>query len=310
MARFAPVSSFVVVVTVLAGSFFVVSSADAQEATPVRIVATQVRGSVYMLEGQGGNMGLLVGSDGALLIDDQFAPLSEKIMGAIQAVTDADVRFLVNTHWHQDHTGGNENFGKAGAVIVAHENVRKRMSVEQFIEAFERKVPASPRAALPVVTFAESVRFHLNDEEVHVFHVVGAHTDGDSIIHFERANVFHLGDIYFSAGYPYVDTSSGGTFDGVIAAVDQVLAMANDETKLIPGHGPLTGIAELRSYRAVLGELRSRIVTLLEAGKTVDEIVAAKPSQDHDEQWGTGFMKPDQWVRIVTKSLASKRKDD
>ena len=180
-----------------------------------------------------------VGKSGTYLIDDQYAPLSDKILAAIKAITPDPVRFVVNTHWHGDHTGGNENMGKAGALLVAHENVRRRMSTEQFMAAMGRKIPPSPEEALPVVTFTDAMTFHWNGDEIRVYHVPPAHTDGDSIVHFVKADVVHMGDIFFNGGYPFIDTSSGGRVDGVIEAADRVLAGIGEKTRIIPGHGPL-----------------------------------------------------------------------
>ena len=265
----------------------------------VQIETVKVSDNVYMLVGSGGNIGLSIGEDGAFMIDDQFAPLTEKILAAVRKLTDQPVRFLVNTHWHGDHVGGNENMGEAGAIIVAHENVRERMSTENFMEAFNRTVPASPKAALPVVTFTDAMTFHWNGDDIHVLHVDPAHTDGDSIIHFRNANVLHTGDTFFNGMYPFIDVSSGGSIDGMIAAADTALKLCNDKTRIIPGHGELADADDLRAYRAMLQAVRDRVRPLVDAGKTREEVIAAKPSASFDADWGGGFMKPDVWVGIV-----------
>ncbi|HEV8357744.1 MAG TPA: MBL fold metallo-hydrolase [Gemmatimonadales bacterium] len=272
----------------------------------VRIQTIPAGKGVFMLRGAGGNIALSVGDDAAFLVDDQYAPLSEKILAAVRAVTDKPVRFLVNTHWHGDHTGGNENLAKAGVIIVAHDNVRTRMSTEQFNATFNRKTPASPKGALPVVTFSESVAFYLNDETIHVVHVPPAHTDGDALVHFTRANVLHMGDNFFNGSYPFVDVSSGGSFEGVIRAVTAALSYVNDSTKVIPGHGALAGKAELLAYRDVLVKIRDRVAALIKQGKTKEQVVAAKPTAEWDTTWGAGFMKPDVFLGIVYESMASK----
>lgn len=266
-----------------------------------------VRDGIHMLVGQGGNLGLLVGEDGAFLIDDQFAPLTPKILTAIGRLTDRPVRFVINTHWHPDHTGGNENIGEAGAVIVAHENVRKRLSTEQFIAAFGRKVAPLPDGALPQITFADGVTFHWNGQTVQVFHVDHAHTDGDAVVQFSEANVIHTGDVFFNGIYPLIDVSSGGSLDGMIAAARLILARCDDATKLIPGHGPLGEKADLERYVAMLETVRDRLRPLIAAGKTAEEAVAAKPTADFDPRWGGGFLKPDVWVRIVYGAAGGKR---
>jgi len=272
---------------------------DKVEVTPAKVTE-----GIYVLTGRGGNIGVSVGEDGVFVIDDQYAPLTTKIRAAVATLTPQPIRFVVNTHWHGDHTGGNENLGKMGIVIVAHENVRKRMSVEQFIEA--SKVPASPKAALPIITFGDAVTFHLNGDDVRSFHVAPAHTDGDTIVHFKKANVVHMGDCFFNGIYPFIDLSSGGSIDGVIAAADQVLGIVDMNTKIIPGHGPVGDKAALQIYRDVLATVRDRVKAMVAAGKTLDQVKAAQPTKDFDGKWGTGFMKPDVWTAIVYQSLKGK----
>ncbi len=277
---------------------------SAEEAEDVKIEALPVASGVHMLTGQGGNMGVSVGEDGVLLIDDQFAPLTARIKAAVAKLGGGEIRFVINTHWHGDHTGGNENLGKAGTLIVAHDNVRRRMSVEQFMEFFDRKVPASPKSALPVVTFPESVTFHLNGESIRVVHVAAAHTDGDSIVHFPASNVIHAGDVFFNGLYPFVDLDSGGSIDGLIAAVEWMLENSNESTRIIPGHGPLTDLEGLEIYRELLVTVRDRIARLIRSGKTLEEVLEAAPSAEYDEAWGQTFITPEQWVTTVYKSLA------
>lgn len=277
--------------------------APAQDPADVQIETVRAAENVYMLAGSGGNIGLSVGTDGAFLIDDQYAPLTQKIKASVAALTDQPIRFVVNTHWHGDHTGGNENLGEAGALIVAHENVRARMSVEQFIAAFDRRYPPAPPRALPVITFTESVTFHWNGDEIHVFHVDPAHTDGDAIIRFTNANVIHMGDTYFNRSYPFIDVSTGGSLDGVIAAVDRVLRYADGNTVVIPGHGPISNRTELRTYRDLLVTVRDRIARLIAQGEDRAAVIAAKPTSDFDTIWGRGFLQPDQWVGLVFDAM-------
>jgi cyclase len=274
-----------------------------QDFSKVEVKAEKVAEGVYMLTGAGGNMGLSVGKSGTYLIDDQYAPLSDKIVLAIRLITPDPVRFVVNTHWHGDHTGGNENLGKAGALLVAHENVRRRMSTEQFMGAFGRKVEPSPEGALPVVTFTDAVTFHWNGDEIRAYHVPPAHTDGDVIIHFVKADVVHMGDVFVNGGYPFIDTSSGGRIDGVIGAAELVLAGIGEKTRLIPGHGPLGTKADLQAWHDGLKTLRDRIAKLKAEGKTRDQAIAAKPTADYDAKWRTGFMKGDTFTGLVYDSL-------
>jgi len=288
---------------VLALAVSVVPAAAQQDFSKVEIKAEKVAAGIYMLTGRGGNIGLSVGKSGTYVIDDQYAPLTDKILAAIRAITPDPVRFVVNTHWHGDHTGGNENLGKAGALLVAHENVRRRMSAEQLSATFNRSTPPSPEAALPVVTFTDAVTFHWNGDEIRVRHVPPAHTDGDSIVQFVKADVVHMGDLFFNGGYPFIDTSSGGRVDGVIAAAEQALAEIGERTRIIPGHGPLATRADLQAYRDVVKTLRDRIAKLKAEGKSRDATIAAKPTADHDAAWGTGFMKGDIFTGLVYDSL-------
>lgn len=283
---------------------FVCSAAFAQQNfDKVEIKTQKLNDTTYMLIGAGGNMGLSVGEDAVFLIDDQYAPLTPKIEAAIRALTPKPVKFMINTHWHGDHAGGNVNMGKAGALIIAHDNVRKRLSSDQFNELFKSSTPPMAKAGLPVVSFSQDVTFHLNGEEIFAFHVPKAHTDGDAIIHFRKGNVIHTGDTYFNGLYPFIDYSSGGTPDGVIAAADRVLAIADDNTKIIPGHGPLSNKAELKVYREMLATVTGRIKALLKQGRKLDDILAAKPTADFDERWGKGFLAPPKFVEMIVNGL-------
>jgi cyclase len=277
--------------------------AQQQDFSKVEVKAEKVAEGVYMLTGAGGNIGLSIGKSGSLVIDDQYAPLSDKILAMIKTLSPDPVRFVVNTHWHGDHTGGNENLARTGAFLVAHENVRKRMGSEQFIALFNQKVPASPEAALPVVTFAEGVSFHWNGDEVRAYHVAPAHTDGDTVVQFVKADVVHMGDCFFNGNYPFIDTSSGGKVDGVVAAADRVLAGVSERTRIIPGHGPVASKADLQAYRDTLKAIRDRVAKLKAEGKTKEAAVAAKPSAEFDAKWGQGFVKPDVFVGLVYDSL-------
>jgi len=274
-----------------------------QDFSTVEIETVPVADGVYMLVGSGGNIGLSVGEDGAFVIDDQFAPLSEKIMAAIATVTDADVKFLVNTHFHGDHVGGNEAFGAAGAVIIAHENVRARMSTDQFREIFNQPIPASPAGALPILTFSDEMTFHWNGDTIRAIHVAPAHTDGDTILYFQNANVIHMGDTFFNGFYPFIDVSSDGDIDGIIAAGYRALAIANEDTAIIPGHGPLSDAAGLAAWLEMLKVTRVSMQSLIDQGLSEDEAVAARPTAESDEQYGGGFMNPENYNRLLYQSL-------
>jgi len=269
----------------------------------VQITTEKLTDTVYMLTGAGGNIGLSAGEDGVFIIDDQFAPLSDKIRAAISAISDQPVRFVINTHWHGDHTGGNESFGSSGSIIIAHDNVHKRMSTDQFIERFQAEVPAAPKAALPVVSFNDRLSLHLNGESVSAYHQSHAHTDGDSIIHFAGSNVIHMGDTFFKGNYPFIDTSSGGGINGVIHAAATALSLSNEDTKIIPGHGTLANKADLKAYHDMLVQVRDAVKTHVDAGKTMEQTIAAKPTTTLDEQWGNGFIDADAVVSFAYESL-------
>jgi glyoxylase-like metal-dependent hydrolase (beta-lactamase superfamily II) len=288
----------------LAAAFFFLAAPAAaqQDMSKVEIKVEKIAPGVAVLFGAGGNIGLSYGEDGNIIVDDQFAPLSDKIAAAIAAIDPDPVRFVVNTHWHFDHTGGNENFGKRGAAIVAHDNVRVRMSADQVIAALDAKVPAAPKAALPVVTFADGVTLHLNGDTLHVIHVANAHTDGDSLVHWQKANVLHMGDTFFHKdSFPFIDLSSGGSIDGVIAAAAKGLALANARTRIIPGHGPVASRAELAAYHAMLVDIRAKVAAGIKAKRTLAQIQATRPASRYGMPGG--FIKPDQFVGFVYESL-------
>jgi len=261
----------------------------------VRIETTKLADGVSMLQGAGGNLGVLVGDDGVFLIDTQFAPLSEKIRSAIAKLSDRPIRFVLNTHRHYDHTGGNENFAKAGAILVAHDRVRHRMASAE---------PPPPAVALPMVTFTDTVTFHLNGEEIHVFHPGASHSDGDAIVHFRKANVIHMGDLFFNGIYPYIDVANGGSVDGLIAAIERILELADAETRIIPGHGPLANRAGLAAYLGMLVDVRDRVAAIVAAGRSLEQAIRAKPTAAYDAEWETEFMPPEEFVKIVYRSLS------
>lgn len=270
----------------------------------VSIETTHAGGAVYMLEGRGGNLGVMAGPDGVLLVDDQYAPLTGKILAAISEIDPGPVRFVINTHWHFDHTGGNEELGGMGAVIVSQDNARERMSTDQFMAAIDRTIPALPPAALPVVTFNDRVTFHFNAEAVVAYHVAHAHTDGDIIIHFPDSNVIHMGDIYFNGMYPLIDRGSGGSVQGMIGAVQSALGLCHSDTRVIPGHGPLANCADLESYGQMLADATDAVRDLMNQGKSLEEIITSRPNAKLDETLGNGFIKPDRFIRFIYNSLA------
>ena len=273
--------------------------ASPQDFSKIEIRVEKLSDTIYMLAGAGGNIGLSIGDDAVFVIDDQYAPMAPKLKAAIAKLTPRPVQWVLNTHFHFDHTGGNEAFGSSGAVIVAHHNVRKRMSADQLITfaGTSNAQKASPKAALPVVTVAGEINFYINGDELHAFHAPRAHTDGDLIVHFKTGNVVHMGDVFFNGMYPFIDGGSGGSAEGVVAAYDRVLALVDAQTKIIPGHGPLANKADLLAMRAMMATVMQRIQELKRAGKSDAEIRAAKPSADFDERFGKGFIKPEVFVQ-------------
>ena len=269
----------------------------------ITITTLEVQNGIYMLVGQGGNIGLFIGEDGTFLIDDQFAPLTPKHLEAIKAVGGEVPRFLINTHYHSDHTGGNENLGKAGTLIFSHDQVRERLTVETVIKAFNMVTPPLPKAALPVVTFSSDITFHLNGDTLRAFHVPRAHTDGDSVIHFKNANVIHSGDVFFNGLYPFIDVDHGGTVKGMIQAADAVLELADGNTKIIPGHGPLGDKAQLQAYRDMLATAYERLSQLKAKGMSMEEAVAEKPLADLEELWGKGMFPGEKWISLIYEGL-------
>ncbi|MAF12826.1 MBL fold metallo-hydrolase [Candidatus Poribacteria bacterium] len=286
------------------------------EVETLAIQATPVAAGIYVLtkEGIGGNIGLCVGDDDAFLVDggDFFVgnllmPFADEIARTVASVTDRPIGYVVNTHWHADHAGGNADLAIAGAVVIAHENVRKRLAAPAGPEAYNVTMPPSEPEALPIVTYTDSITFYRNGEEIHLIHPPNAHTDGDSIVHFRNANVLHLGDLYYNGMYPFspLDVESGGSVDGTIAALDRALTIGGPDATFIPGHGPVSGADGVRAARDMLATVRERTATLMKEGKTRDEIMGAKLTAEFDATWATPVMAGDAFVGIVYDSLLS-----
>ncbi|AMO73372.1 MBL fold metallo-hydrolase [Sphingorhabdus sp. M41] len=267
----------------------------------VEIKAEALADGVAVLFGAGGNIGVSYGPDGTVLIDDQFAPLTPKIQAAIADLGAEPVTYLINTHWHGDHSGGNENFGKAGALIMAHDHVRERMLGIQ--KSGRGNDPASPVAALPTVTYHDGLKLHLNGDEVQVKHMKHGHTDGDSVVFWKKANVLHMGDLFFNkVSLPYIDLSSGGNARGILAAAETALTMVDDDTKIIPGHGPMANKADLTAYRDMLLTMIGAVEKAQGGGKTVEQVQALKLAAQWDIN-PDAFIKGDAFVEAVYKSL-------
>lgn len=287
----------------LACLFAAPALAQEQDFSAVQIRTQPLGGGLFVLFGSGGNIALSTGADGSVLVDTQYAPLNQKIVAAVRAAGGSDVKYVINTHWHGDHAGGNEPLGKAGATIIAHDNVRTRLSTEQFMAAFNQRIPPSPAAAWPVVTFPARTTFHFNGHTVNVVHVDNAHTDGDSIVHFTDANVIHTGDTYVKDQYPFIDVSSAGSIDGLIGSAAAVLARSDAGTRIIPGHGEVATKADLQRFHDMLVKVRGSIQSLIDQGRSEDDVVAAKPTAEFDAAWGTGFMNAENFTRFAYQSL-------
>ena len=267
----------------------------------IQITATEIRPGVAVLFGNGGNIGVSHGEDGTLIVDDQVAPLVPKIQAAVAGLGASPVKFLVNTHWHFDHAGGNEPFGRAGAIIVAQTRVRDRLAAGGLVAG--NNSPPAPKAALPVVTYAHSLTFHMNGDTIDVVHTGGGHTDGDSLVYWRKANVLHTGDMMMKgAGFPFVDLSSGGNVVRLITSLDQAIAMTNADTVIIPGHGPLANRADLIAWRGMIATAVERVQALKTAGRTLDQAKAAKPVAGLADT-SNSFFPEDQFVEAIWGSL-------
>lgn len=278
----------------------------AKSTVPVEVRVVPVKGHLSMIEGvkgfAGGNVGVSVGKDGVILVDNELRKMAPKLKKAIASLSSLQVRFVINTHWHGDHSGGNEALAKRGALVLAHDSVRTRLSASQASELSAKGKPLSPEG-LPLLTFSQDMTLHLNGDQMHVFHVAPAHTDGDVVVHFVASNVVHTGDLFLSQGYPYVDLGSGGNFEGFIAAADKILALCNDKTILIPGHGKLAKREDLLRWRNALETIRGRVGKLIHKGKTLAQAVAAKPTADLNDAMGSNFISADQIVEAAYRSM-------
>ena len=269
----------------------------------VEIKVHKVAGNVYMLEGEGGNIGVSVGPDGIVIVDDEFAPLAPKIKAALHGITDKPVRFVLNTHYHGDHTGGNVVFGE-GASIIAHENVRNRLaSASKGRNGHER--PPAPKTALPVITFRDTVSVHLNGEEIRALHFPSGHTDGDSMILFVGSNVVHTGDDFVTYGYPFIDQSAGGSVRGLVANLEKALTILPADVKVIPGHGPISTLADVKRFLGMLKDAIAAVSGGVKQGKSLEQLKKDKVLAALEPAWGKGFLKADEFIEIIYKDLGA-----
>jgi glyoxylase-like metal-dependent hydrolase (beta-lactamase superfamily II) len=271
----------------------------------VEMNSADLGAGIYMVTGRGGNLGVSMGEDGIFLIDDQYAPLTSKIRAAINSLAGekVQVKFILNTHFHGDHTGGNENFGKGGTLIVAHDNVRARMTTDEFRKSFIERGGESLADALPVVTFNDQASFHINGETLRTKHYANAHTDGDSVVFFEGANVIHMGDLYFQLGYPFIDTRNGGSVTGLLSALDDIISRIDADTRVIPGHGKISTRDELVEYRDMIHTITQRVQEQVDSGKDLAAIKAAGLTRDYDARWNWQFINGERFIESICADL-------
>lgn len=283
--------------------FFVPVAAAGDETVPLALQTTRLAANLHLLSGPGGNVVVAAADSAFLLVDSGYGPASARLREAIAAIGPLPVRWIVNTHWHFDHVGGNREYAEEGARIAAHGNVRRRMAAGQAIGMIDAEIPPADPVDLPVVTFADSIRIHMGTTEVFVFHPGPAHTDGDAVVVFPGANLVHAGDIFFNCGYPFVDLWSGGSVDGMIAAVDRILGIGDEATRIVPGHGPMATKADLRSYRTMLADFRAIVAREIDQGRCLEEILERKPTAELDARYGGVFFSPEQFTELVYRSL-------
>src|SRR5882724_1016350 len=296
---------YFVVLAVLLICLSSVTRTRAQDFSKVEIKVTKVAGNVYMLEGSGGNIGVSVGPDGILIVDDQFAPLADKIKAALKTLGEGKLKFVLNTHYHGDHTGGNIAFGP-DAPIIAQTNVRQRLSVEQKSKFFNRTTPPSPKEALPVITFDQAVSVFFNGEEIKVIHFPHGHTDGDSVIFFTGSNVVHMGDDFFNGRFPVVDLEAGGDVEGMTKNIGDIISKLPAGVKIIPGHGPLSDVEGLKAFHNMLIQTTDIVRKRMAAGKTLDQI-KAEGLPEKWKPWSSGFINTDRWIELIYNSLSAKK---
>ncbi len=273
----------------------------------VEIKTILVRDNIYMLEGDGGNIGVAVSDESVVMIDSQFAPLTDKITTAIKKITDQPIKFLINTHYHFDHTNGNENIRNLGATIIAHDNVPKQMSIAHKYSVLAMDIPAANPKALPMITFDKDTHLSLNNTKIHAFNVPPAHTDGDIVVHFPKQNVIHTGDLFFNGIYPFIDTEVGGSVEGMIKGINQILPLCNEQTLLIPGHGSLSNKAELMAFRDMLQTVNDRVKLAIATNIKLEDLIKTKPLKDLEaKNWNKGFLNSDQMLTLAYNGLMKK----
>ena len=277
-------------------------------ATHLELNTTKLTDSMYVIHGSGGNVILSIGNGGLILVDDQYAPVTEKMMSLIANITNKPIKFVINTHWHPDHVGGNERLGEAGAVIVSHENVRKRLNHDQFFGMINQTIPALSKKGLPIITFSDNMTFYQNNDEIRISYLDNGHTDGDSVVYFTRNNVIHVGDDFSDKAYPFMDLSTGGSIDGLIFSLKSIISMINNDTKVVAGHSGISNQTIVKDYVNMLIDVRSLISNMIKEGKSLDEIIQSKPTAQYDTTYRDySFIKPKDFVTNIYESLKSRQ---
>jgi glyoxylase-like metal-dependent hydrolase (beta-lactamase superfamily II) len=267
------------------------------------ITSKKLSDTIHIITGKGGNIVVSIGEDGTFLIDDKFAPLTDSILELIMNIGGTEPKFVINTHWHEDHTGDSENLEDKSLVIVDHENVRKRLTEDKIVAAFNMKTPTQTKTALPVVTFTKEMNFHLNNDAIELTHIPNAHTDGNSIVFFKNSNILHTGGLFFNGFYPVIDIDHGGSLKGMLNSAKLMLKMVDDNTLIIPGHGPVATKKDLLKFKNMLDLAYKRLNALKKDGKTVAEAIATTPLADLDAEWSDGIFKTDKWITLVYGGL-------
>ena len=277
-------------------------------ATHLELNTTRLTENMYVIHGSGGNVILSIGNDGIILVDDQYAPVTEKMMSLIANITNKPIKFVINTHWHPDHVGGNERLGEAGAVIVSHENVRKRLNQDQFFEMINQTIPALSKKGLPIITFSDNMTFYQNYDEIRISYLDNGHTDGDSAVYFTQNNVIHVGDDFSDEAYPFMDLSTGGSIDGLISSLKSIISIINNDTKVVAGHSGISNQTKVKDYANMLIDVRSLISSMIKEGKSLDEIIQSKPTAQYDTTYRDySFIKPKDFVTNIYESLKSRQ---
>lgn len=291
------------------GAFILFTSCsifNASFASHLDLNTTKLNDSMYIIHGSGGNVILSIGNESVILVDDQYAPVTEKMKSVIANITNKPIKFVINTHWHPDHVGGNERLGEAGAIIVSHDNVRKRLSNDQFFELINQTIPALSKKGLPIITFSDNMTFYQNSDEIAINHLDNGHTDGDSAVYFKRNNVIHVGDDFSDRAYPFMDLSTGGSIDGLISSLQSIVSMINNDTKVVAGHSAISDQTEVKDYVTMLIDVRSTINKLIKEGKSLDQIIQSKPTSEYDTTYyDYSFIDPNDFVTNIYESLKS-----